>query len=170
MKLYLLPIVLLISVFASAQKKSNGYISLQGGAAFKEQTKGIAHLSVGVSNNSAFGLGLGVGYINFEKPYIPFTADISFFGKPGKISPVVLGSAGYGIHNYSKYGNVTRGGFTGSIKVGIALPTGGASKFFLTGGYSIYSFTGKRDIGMNGDGFRADGNIKMLTVTGGFKF
>jgi hypothetical protein len=167
MKKMLILILFLFTLFAHAQKKQNGYFSLRGGAAFKDDiTKGIGHLSVGVSTNDAFGLGFGIGYIHFDKPYIPVTADISFFGKPGKISPVIIGSAGVGIFNgYAKI----RGGFTGSLNAGISFPGSKKSKFFVTGGMAIYSFTGGENIATATTNITAESNIKMITVTGGFK-
>lgn len=99
MKKQLLFAMLIISIPAFAQKDKGGYFSVRGGAAFKSDiTKGIAYMSIGVSPNHTFGVGAGIGFIDFDKPYIPLTIDISFFGKPGKISPVVIGSAGYGVY------------------------------------------------------------------------
>lgn len=166
MKSFLLITFLFLSIIASAQKKQNGYFSIRGGVAFKDETKGIGHISVGVSNNKAFGLGLGVGYINFEKPYIPITADISFFGKPEKISPVIIGSAGVGVYNgYSKI----RGGFTGSLNIGVAFPGRKSNKFFITAGGAIYSFTGGSSTTTAQGNETFESSIKMATVTAGFK-
>lgn len=168
MKHSLLITLLLFCLSASAQK--GGYFSIRGGAAFKdEQRKGIAHMSIGVSPNHIFGVGAGVGYIDFDKPYIPLTVDISFFGKPGKISPVIIGSAGYGVYEYSNPYATVKGGFTGSLNVGVSLPVKKYTKLFVTAGYSIYSFNGGSNISTNGPDIRSESNIKMFTVTAGFK-
>lgn len=169
MKHYLL-LLLLFPAFAFAQSKG-GYFSLRGGAAFKDDiTKGIGHISVGYSDNHIFGIGGGIGYINFEKPYIPLTVDLSFFGKPDKIAPVIIGSAGYGIYNYSRYGTSVRGNFTGSLNAGVSFPVKKYTKVFLTGGYAIYSFKGGANIITTSENIRLGESVKMFTVTGGFKF
>lgn len=168
MKQQLLIIALLSSLSTSAQK--GGYLSLRGGAAFKDElTKGIAHLSIGVSPHHAFGVGGGVGYIQFDKPYIPLTVDISFFGKPDKIAPVVIGSAGYGFYKNKTPYFTEKGGFTGSLNLGVSVPIKKYTRLFLTGGYSIYSFNGGQNVSTNGNSIRTENNIKMVTVTAGIK-
>lgn len=168
MKQKLLIIALLFSLSATAQK--GGYFSLRGGAAFKDDLrKGIAHMSLGYSHNHIFGIGAGIGYIDFDKPYIPMTVDISFFGKPGKISPVVIGSAGYGIYEKTNPYFTTKGGFTGSLNVGGALPVKGYRKLFLTVGYALYYFNGGENVQTTGSTYKAESNIKMFTLTAGFK-
>lgn len=126
-----------------AQKKQqNGYVSLRGGPSFHDNgAKGIASISVGLLSNYTFGIGGGFGFINFEKPYIPLTFDISFFGKPGKVSPVIIGQAGYGVYNYTTNAAVSRGGFAGSINGGIGLPMKSKNKIIVTAGYYTYGFT-----------------------------
>jgi hypothetical protein len=169
MKQQLLIIALLSTLTVSAQMKG-GYFSLRGGAAFKDDLrKGIAHMSIGISPNHIFGVGAGVGYVQFEKTYIPLTVDISFFGKPDKIAPVVIGSAGYGIYEYNTGYNKVKGGFTGSLNVGVSIPVKKYTKVFLTGGYSIYSFSGGENIQTGGNDIKTESNIKMFTVTAGFK-
>lgn len=171
MKQFITLLFLLLSLTTFAQKNKGGYFSFRGGAAFKDDiTKGIAHISVGYSDNHIFGIGAGIGFIEFEKPYIPLTVDLSFFGKPDKIAPVIIGSAGYGIYNYSRYGTSVRGGFTGSLNAGVSFPVKKTTKVFLTGGYSIYSFKGGANIATANENIRLGENIKMITVTGGFKF
>lgn len=159
------------AAFASAQKKDlGGYFSLRGGAAVKDDyKKGIGHLSIGISPSHVWGVGAGIGYIDFDKPYIPLTIDLSFFGKPEKISPVVIGSAGYGIYRYSTPFSEIKGGFTGSLNAGAAFPLKKNTKLFLTAGYSIYSFNGGENVQTAGVSYKAESNIKMFTVTAGFK-
>lgn len=170
MKQLLLLTIAFISLSASAQKKTGGYFSVRGGAGFDDgTTKGLAHLSVGVSSNNVFGFGGGIGFIQFEKPYIPITADISFFGNPEKISPVVIGSAGYGVYNYSNAYTKVGGGFTGSINVGVSFPGYKKSKLFLTGGYSLFSFDIEGNTATTGNDIKSESSIKMVTVTIGFK-
>jgi hypothetical protein len=169
MKQFILPVLLLICISASAQKTPGGYFSLRGGAAFKEETKGIAHMSVGFSPTRVFGIGAGVGFIQFDKPYIPLTVDMSFFGNPYKISPVIIGSAGYGIYEYNTGYNKVTGGFTGSLNLGVSFPVKKYTKMFLTGGYSIYIFSGGQNIMTGNDNIKAESSIKMFTVTAGFK-
>lgn len=125
-----------------AQKNQKGYFSLRGGISLKEGTnKAIGRVSVGVSNNDIFGFGGGFGIIQYEKPYLPLTFDISFFGKPGKISPCIIGNAGYGIYNYNVSGLTMRGGFTGGLSGGISFPGKDKFKTFVLIGVSTYHFT-----------------------------
>lgn len=127
-------IALLLPSIAAAQ--GNGYASIYGGVSHHENTKGIFNLSVGLLSGDAVGVGAGVGYVQYDKPYIPLTADISFFGKSGKISPLIIGKAGYGVYNSMS----TRGGFTASGYLGISIPVG-KTKALLMAGYSTYTFT-----------------------------
>lgn len=170
MKKQLLFVLLVISLPVIAQKKTHkGYFSLRGGLAVKDDTnKGIANLSVGLSPTDGVGIGAGIGFIDFDAPYLPLTADISFFGKRGKVSPVVIGSAGYGVYNYGNSYATVRGGFTGSINAGIAFPVK-KNKVFFTGGYAVYSFTGTTNRATTGGSIKAKDDIKMLTVTAGIK-
>lgn len=167
----LLTIVLLFTItHANAQKDKGGYFSLRGGMAFKDgDSKGITHMSIGVSPNHVLGIGAGIGYIDFDKPYIPLTIDLSFFGKPGKVSPVIIGSAGYGIYSYNTPYAEVKGGFTGSLNVGLSMPVKKYTKFFVTGGYAIYSFTGGENVQTSGTSYYRGSNIKMFTITAGFK-
>src|SRR5690606_2147575 len=91
---HLLLFTLLLPIISSAQDK--GYASLYGGLSIKEQTKGVFNLSAGLLLDGVVGFGAGVGLINYDRPYIPITADISFFGRRGKISPLAIIKAGYG--------------------------------------------------------------------------
>lgn len=143
---------------------------MRGGLGIDEQTKGLGHLSVGYSNNNIFGIGAGIGYISFEKPYIPLTVDLSFFGKSDKVSPVIIGSAGYGVYQYNTAYTKVRGGFTGSINAGVSFPLPKSKKAFVTGGYAIYSFTGDKNIAIVGEDASASNSAKMLVFTAGFKF
>lgn len=168
----ILTIVLLSTITkVSAQKKDlGGYFSLRGGAAFKDDIKkGIGHISIGVSPNHIFGIGTGIGFIDFDKPYIPLTVDISFFGNPGKVAPVVIGSAGYGVYEYTSRYATVKGGFTGSLNVGLSMPLKKYSKFFVTGGYAIYSFTGGTNISTSGNDIWSESNTKMFVITAGVK-
>lgn len=161
---------LLISLSFAQSKKQGGYFSLRGGPSFKDNTvKGIASISVGFSDNYTFGIGGGFGYINFEKPYIPLTVDISFFGKPGKVSPVVIGQAGYGVYNYTTRYIVGRGGFTGSLSAGIGFPIRGKNKIIITAGYYTYGFTTTTSIYNGSNTQKTSTKENRLAVTIGFK-
>jgi hypothetical protein len=164
-------LLLFISIANIAQSKNKGgYFSLRGGVAFDQgATKGIGHLSIGVSPNHIFGVGAGVGIAKFDKLYIPLTADISFFGKPGNISLVVIGSAGYGVYKYVTPFFTVKGGFTGSFNAGVAFPVKGYTKLFLTAGYAIYSFSGGQNIQTSGVSYKSESSAKMFTITAGFK-
>lgn len=169
-KFTLFALLVFFITVASAQKDLGGYFSLRGGMAFKDDLKkGIAHMSMGISPNHIIGIGGGIGYINFDKPYIPLTIDISFFGKPGKVTPVVIGSAGYGIYSYNTPYSEVKGGFTGSLNVGLSMPVKKYSKFFVTGGYATYGFKGGSNVAINGNDIRSQSNIKMFMITAGFK-
>lgn len=159
-----------IATLVSAQKDLGGYFSLRGGMAFKDDLKkGIAHMSMGISPNRIVGIGAGIGYVDFDKPYIPLTIDISFFGKPGKVTPVVIGSAGYGVYEYNNSYATVKGGFTGSLNIGLSMSIKKYSKFFVTGGYAIYGFKGGSNVAINGNDIRSESTIKMFTITAGFK-
>lgn len=122
--------ILLTSVNLFAQK-TPGYFSIRGGAAFlNDAPKGIGHISFGLSPHKAIGIGLGVGFVHIDKLYAPFTVDISFFGEPKKISPIIIGSAGYGLYNNKNQYFTTKGGFTGSLNAGIALPAKKSTKLY----------------------------------------
>jgi hypothetical protein len=168
MKQLLFCIGLFITASSFAQKQP-GYVSIRGGAAFvNDAPKVTGAISFGVSPNRTVGIGAGIGVVDLEKTYVPLTVDISYFGKPNKVSPIVVGSAGYGIYKNDSPYFTEKGGFTGSLNVGIALPTK-ISKFFLTGGYSIYGFTGGRNIQTSGYTYKAKDNIKVFSLTIGVK-
>jgi hypothetical protein len=160
---------LLISTPCFAQK-TPGYFSIRGGAAFLDESpKGIAHLSFGISPNKTIGVGVGVGFVHIENVYLPLTVDISYFGKLGKISPIVVGSAGYGLYDYKGPRYTAKGGFTGSLNGGIAVPIKRKSKFFLMGGYSIYSYSIGHVFQSPGNPFKPNSDDKVFTVTIGAK-
>ena len=132
---HILLFTLALPLLSAAQSK--GYASLSGGLSFKDETKSVFNLSAGfMPDGSTVGFGAGVGLINYGNPYIPITAEASFFGKPDKISPLVIGKAGYGVYSGP---NNTRGGFTASVNGGISVPAG-KTKALLMLGYSSYSF------------------------------
>lgn len=165
MKLFVL---LFLPVFSLAQDKG-GYASIRAGVSiYKGQQVAMGRVSVGVSKNNTFGIGGGFGFIKFDKVYIPLTVDMSFFGKPGKVSPVIIGQAGYGIYNYTSSYVTQRGGFTGGFNAGIAFPGGGTRKIFVTGGLGIYSFTTTVRQGSNTS--VNSNSISRLDITAGFKF
>jgi len=141
-------------------KKQSGYVCLRGGMAFKDD---------GVSNGT-FGIGGGFGYISFDKPYIPLTVDISYFGRPGKVSPVIIGQAGYGVYNYSSAYVVGRGGFTGSISGGIGLPMRHKNKFIFTVGYYTYGFSTTSNVYSSSNSKTIDSRENRFAATFGFKF
>lgn len=158
------------TIFANAQKNKGGYMSLRGGPSFKDNTvKAIASISVGFSDNHTFGIGGGFGYINFEKPYIPLTVDISFFGIPGKVSPVIIGQAGYGIYNYTTAYTVGRGGFTGSLNAGVGFPVKGKNKIIVTAGYYTYGFTTTTNIYTGTNSKKTSTRENRFAATFGFK-
>ena len=146
MKNLLLPLFFLPLV-ASAQNKSDGYLVLRGGISPKsDAVKGVAFISVGVSKKKEVGFGLGVGYIDYDRPYIPLTVDISFFGTKNKISPIVIGQAGYGVYNNDRTGITIRGAFTGSLNAGVAFPMK-SKRVFLTAGAMSNGFVTTTKIG-----------------------
>lgn len=171
-KIALLTITLLYAIIINAQSKNqNGYIILRGGLSFKDgSAKGIASISVGMAKNKTVGIGAGIGYISFDKPYIPLTVDISYFGKPGKVSPVIIGQAGYGVYNYSSAYVVGRGGFTGSINAGVGLPIKSKSKFILTAGYYTYGFSTTTNVYAGNNAKKINSTENRIAVTFGFKF
>jgi hypothetical protein len=170
-KITMFCLFLFVATTSRAQsKKQGGYFSLRGGPSFKDNAvKGIASISVGFSDNNTFGIGGGIGYINFEKPYIPLTVDISFFGKPGKVSPVIIGQAGYGVYNYTTTYTVGRGGFTGSLSVGVGLPMKGKNKIIVTGGYYTYGFTTTTNVYTGSNSKKTSSKENRFAATIGFK-
>lgn len=169
-KITLFSLLLSITIAVSAQTKQPGYLSISGGAAFLDDApKAIGHISAGVSPNRVLGIGVGVGVADIDNTYIPLTVDISYFGKPGKITPVVIGSAGYGIYKKANPYFTTKGGFTGSLRAGIALSGRNRAKLLLTGGYSIYSFSGGKNIQTAGSSYKVQDNLKVFIVTVGVK-
>lgn len=167
---YLMIALCLISTSLIAQKREPRYFSIRGGAAFTEDNpKAMGNISFGFSPNKTTGIGIGAGFVALDKTYIPLTVDLSYFGKPGKVSPIIIGSAGYGVYkNVTPYFTV-KGGFTGSLNAGIALPAKKANKFFLTGGYAIYSFTGGTNLQSSGTNYYHKNNEKIFTINLGVK-
>jgi hypothetical protein len=168
---YLVYSILFIFIFTSCfAQKTPGYFSIRGGAAFlDENPKGIAHLSFGISPNRTIGIGVGVGFVHIENVYLPLTVDVSYFGKPGRISPIITGSAGYGLYDYKGPHYTAKGGFTGSLNAGIAIPAKRANKFFLSGGYSIYSYSVGKVFQTPGYNFKPKNDEKVFTATLGVK-
>jgi hypothetical protein len=165
----LLYIFLFIS-FPCLAQKTPGYFSIRGGAAFLEDApKGIGHISFGLSPNRTIGIGAGIGFVHIDKLYVPSTVDISYFGKPGKVSPIIIGSAGYGLYNEKNAYFTTKGGFTGSLNAGIAIPAKKANKFYLTGGYALYGFSGGSNIQTSGTSYKVKDNLKVWIITIGVK-
>jgi hypothetical protein len=122
MKLLLLPL-LLISIITNAQQKKT-YLHAFGGPSYSNEatTKAIFGLSAGARFGKIFGIGLGAGFIQFEKPYIPLTVDLYLIPVVKKVSPIAGVKAGYGIFNYHPSGNTTmKGSFVGSAFAGITL-------------------------------------------------
>ena len=169
-KVTLFTLLVFAASFTFAQKLQPGYLAISGGAAFFEEApKGMGQISFGVSPSRTFGIGAGIGFVDIDKAYIPLTVDISYFGKPGKISPVVIGSAGHGIYKNTTPYFTIKGGFTGSLNVGVALPTKKYTKLLLTGGYSFYSFSGGQNVQATGYNYKFDSKMEAFTVRLGVK-
>jgi hypothetical protein len=169
-KVTIISLLLFAAITISAQTKQPGYANISGGIAFIDNApKALGHVSAGVSPNHTFGVGAGIGFVAIDNTYIPLTIDISFFGKPGKITPVIIGSAGYGIYKKVNPYFITKGGFTGSLKAGISLPAKTNTKLLLTGGYAIYSFTGGQNIQTSGYNYKAQNRMEVFILTLGVK-
>lgn len=169
-KITFFSLLLSVTIGISAQTKQPGYLSISGGAAFLNSApKVMGHISAGVSPSRVFGIGAGIGVVDIDNTYIPLTIDVSFFGKPGKITPVVIGSAGYGVYKKINPYFTTKGGFTGSLRAGIALPGKNYAKLLLTGGYSIYGFTGGKNIQTSGYTYKYISKMEVFIVTLGVK-
>lgn len=168
MKQLLFSLCLLITASTFAQK-TPGYLSISGGVAIvDDKPKALGRISFGVSPKRTIGIGAGIGVVALESTYLPLTIDLSYFGKPDKLSPIVTGSAGYGVYKHTNQYFTIKGSFTGSINAGIAIPSK-TSKLFLMCGYSIYSFTGGQNIQTSGYTYKAKDNIKVFTLTLGVK-
>jgi hypothetical protein len=93
--------------------------------------------------NHHSGYGIGIGYINLDKPYFPLTIDLTFLPQTKKFAPIAGAKAGYGIYNYKLISGVTiKEGFTGTLFAGVALPGEKAKVNIMVGG-SRNSFTRK---------------------------
>ena len=120
----ILPLLLLLP-FVGAGQQNKGYLQVYGGLSRSNEatTKGVAGVSGGPRLGDAFGLGVGIGFIQFTKPYIPLTVDLSFIPTQKKLNPMAGVKAGYGIFKYDpEIGTTVRGGFVGTVFAGITLP------------------------------------------------
>jgi hypothetical protein len=120
----LLPLLLMLPFVGSGQQRK-GYLQAYGGLSRSNEatTKGIEGISGGPKLGDAVGIGVGVGFIDFEKPYIPLTADLSFIPTRKKLNPIAGIKAGYGFFKYDPaIGTTVRGGFVSTAFAGIALP------------------------------------------------
>jgi hypothetical protein len=121
---YLLVLLILCSTTCTAQLRK-GYLHMHGGLSRSNETttKGILGFSGGSRLGNAIGVGFGIGFIQFEKPYFPLTVDLSLIPTGKKVAPIAGIKAGYGIFNYQPTTTTTvRGGFVGSAFAGITLP------------------------------------------------
>jgi hypothetical protein len=138
-------VVLLCPIFCQAQLKKS-YLQMYGGLSWSNEatTKGIAGLSVGPRLGDAIGVGIGVGFIQFEKPYVPLTIDFSLIPTVKKINPVAGVKGGYGIFNYKPSSSTTvQGGFVISVFAGVTLPGRKLRPNIMVGG-TRYSFKENR--------------------------
>jgi hypothetical protein len=138
----LLSLCFIIAKGQSSRPKQPCYLFLKAGFYQKDDVRGVANISIGALKNKEFGIGFGVGYIGLQRPYIPVTFDLTYFGKPGKITPVIQAQAGYGIYDYANSYAQINGGFTGVVSAGISLPAK-KSKFLLMVGAQNMHFTTK---------------------------
>src|SRR5690349_16915828 len=109
----LLPLLLLLPFVGSGQQRK-GYLQAYGGLSRSNEatTKGIAGISAGPRLGDDFAVGAGIGFIEFTKPYIPLTVDLSFIPTQKKINPIAGLKAGYGVFKYDPViGTTVRGGF-----------------------------------------------------------
>jgi hypothetical protein len=149
-------------------QKQPCYLFLKGGFYQKDDVRGIANVSIGALKNKEFGIGFGVGYIGLQHPYIPITFDLTYFGKPGKITPVIQAQAGYGIYDYENTYALVNGGFTGAITAGISLPAK-KSKFLLMVGAQNLHFTSEVYGTGNNPSKRIGSDETALLITLGIK-
>lgn len=143
---------LFISFFATGQtipKRQPGYLFLKGRFYQKDDVRGVANISIGALKNKEFGIGFGIGYIGLERPYLPITFDLTYFGKSGKVTPIIQAQAGYGIYDYENAYAQISGGFTGAINAGISLPAK-KSKFILLIGAQNLHFPSSASISFKG--------------------
>jgi hypothetical protein len=143
MKYFIVSTLLIaLSHVSFCQKK--GYFHLYGGVSHsKENDKGLFGISAGARSGKDLAYGIGIAYMNYDKPYFPLTLDLSYLPQTKKITPIAGARAGYGIYNHKLTSVVTvKGGFTGSIFAGVALP-GEKVKINLIAGGNRNSFSNK---------------------------
>lgn len=134
---HILFVLLLLPAIAFGQK---GYYHFYGGLSHsKDNDKGFGGISFGPKINKDLGLGGGISYIGFEKPYIPVTLDLTLLVKSKKVVPIGGIKAGYGLYNYTTRVGTVRGGFTGTLMAGASFPTA-KIRTTVTAGVSRYSF------------------------------
>lgn len=115
-------IMLVMPVVTTAQEK--GYLHGYAGLSRSNEatTHGVVGLSGGLKMGNVFAVGAGAGFIQFEKPYIPVTFDLSLIPTNKKINPIAGVKAGYGFFNYHPSSTETvRGGFVATAFAGITL-------------------------------------------------
>jgi hypothetical protein len=137
-------LLLLLPIVGLCQQKKT-YLQGYGGLSWSNEatTKGVAGVSGGrtIWNNVA--VGLGIGFIQFEKPYIPLTVDLSFMPSGKKVNLIAGVKAGYGIFKYDpSISTSVRGGFFSTAFAGIALGTGKVRPNITIGG-TRYTFRSK---------------------------
>ena len=137
-------IMLAMPVAVAAQEK--GYLHGFAGLSRSNEatTHGVVGLSGGLKMGKAFAVGAGVGFIQFEKPYIPLTIDLSLIPTNKKVNPIAGVKAGYGFFNYHPSSTETvRGGFVATAFAGIMLSrvkfkpniTAGATRYTFKSSY-----------------------------------
>ena len=137
----LLHLLLVFPIIGFAQQ-TKGYLHGHGGLSISNEApaKGIAGISGGLRMGEKFGIGLGIGFIEFSKPYIPLTVDLSLIPVRKKINPIAGLKAGYGLFNYDPaIGTSVRGGFVSTAFAGITLPGKNVRPNIMIGG-TRYTF------------------------------
>lgn len=131
-----------------------------GGVVFLEEgLKGIGYMLFGILFVRIIGVGIGIGIVYIDKLYVFIIVDILYFGKLKKIFLIVVGLIGYGFYNNVSLYFIIKGGFIGFLNVGIVLLVCKLIKFFLMGGYLIYSFSGGCNIFILGYMYKVKDNI-----------
>lgn len=137
-------ITTLLIIYFNLSSAQSSYFSVYGGITFKEDAnKPAGGISVGqyLDKDKTNGIGMGIGVLDYDKPYIPITLDFSYFGTAGKVTPMLIMRAGYGVYNYSNTYVRIRGGFAGNISAGVSAPVKGRSKLFVSAAYYYNSFS-----------------------------
>ncbi len=138
---YVLALLFFICPLFLFSQKNSGYALIYGGLSPKQgDNKGVIGFSGGPKLNKNTGIGLGIGFINFDSPYIPITLDFCFFGEKKKTTPAILVKAGHGLYDQRVGGQGVKGAFTGSANFGVSLPTGKIKPMFMIG-YAYYGFS-----------------------------